>query len=175
MGQRACWVAIQTQTVNKKIGKVDFSHERTWSFSLVIFFQLSSMLYLGACKTSARSIGCGKSSTDVKVSTMVTWSKNVDFWEVVFDFRWSRPDVSPRAFWSAFNSRILISEVWKDKKISKISTFFMIFFRSWSTIFGKMTIFLSSFFLSVRVDWSLIAHNPMARFMLHAVHMPLVM
>ena len=43
--------------VMKHFGKVEFSDERTNSFSPGVFFQLPLISYLGACKTSARSIG----------------------------------------------------------------------------------------------------------------------
>ena len=48
-------------------GKLKISHERTWSFSPGVFFQLTLILYFCACKTSAQSIGYGKRLNWLKV------------------------------------------------------------------------------------------------------------
>ena len=51
----------------ENFGKVEFSDESIGSFSLGVFFQLTLISYLGVCKTSARSIGGGKSLDMSKV------------------------------------------------------------------------------------------------------------
>ena len=53
--------------VAKSYAKVKISYERTNSFSPGVFSGLSLMLKLGSCKTSARSIGYGKSLSGARV------------------------------------------------------------------------------------------------------------
>ena len=83
-----------------------------------------------------------------KVSTHGPWSKNLDFWEAIFDLRWRRPEVIPLAEWSAFNFRISLSEVWKYKKPGHL-VIFLIFWIMVELLIEKSRLLGGNFWFSL--------------------------